>query len=106
MSRQIDISNPENLSDEDRAYLAARGRPGLLAHLDYMARVNAARDGRTEVKKVRQPADVVETEEVDEPYEEWTVSDLRLECRNRKLPAEGNKSDLVARLEAHDANSD
>ena len=26
MSRQIDVSNPESLSDEDRQYLADRGR--------------------------------------------------------------------------------
>lgn len=106
MSRKIDVSNPENLSERDRNYLRSRGRNDLLAHLDYMARVNAAKDARTETKRVRQPAEVIETEEVDEPYDQWKVGELRTELRNRNLSIDGGKDELVARLEAHDQNSD
>lgn len=37
------------------------------------------------------------------PYVEWTVEDLKEECRTRELAVSGNKADLVARLEQDDA---
>lgn len=109
MSRQIDISNPENLSDEDRKYLEDRGRGNIVAHLDYMARVQAASDSlerkRLETGKFPEPTPQVVAEEVDEPYEKWTVEDLREELKNRQLPQGGNKSELVERLEMDDASA-
>ena len=89
MSRNIDMSHLSKLSDEDVRYLRDRGRPDVIAELDRVAAM----------KKVEQI-------EVDEPYSEWKVDDLREELRNRELDDEGNKKDLVARLEADDAAQD
>lgn len=100
MSRQIDISNPESLSEDDRKYLIQRGRTQVLNQVDYIARVDAARAAALAAQE-SEPEVVVE--EVDEPYEKWKVDDLRNECRARDLSDEGSKADLVARLEANDA---
>lgn len=105
MSRQIDVSNPENLSDEDRAYLLQRGRDNVVAHIDYMARVNAARDNAVGAQKPDEPAADVVVEEVEEPYSEWKVDELRKELRHRKLSDDGVKDELVARLEQDDASA-
>ena len=83
------MSDLSKLSDEDVRYLRDRGRPDVIAELDRV----------TVMKKVEQI-------EVDEPYSEWKVDDLREELRNRELDDEGNKKDLVARLEADDAAQD
>ena len=83
------MSDLSKLSDEDVRYLRDRGRPDVIAELDRVAAM----------KKVEQI-------EVDEPYSEWKVDDLREELRNRELDDEGNKKDLVARLEADDAAQD
>jgi len=40
------------------------------------------------------------------PYGEWTVVDLSDECESRGLKKSGNKDELVARLEANDAEDD
>ena len=90
MSREIDISHPESLSDEDIAYLRARGRVNVIQMLDAQAK--------------RRPAADVQVEDVDEPYEKWNVDELREELKNRGLSTEGNKKDLVARLEENDAS--
>jgi hypothetical protein len=90
MSREIDISHPESLSDEDIAYLRARGRVNVIQILN-------------EEEKRRRAADT-QVEEVDEPYEKWNVDELREELKNRGLPSDGNKKDLVARLEENDAS--
>jgi hypothetical protein len=37
------------------------------------------------------------------PYEDWLADDLREELERRGLPKSGNKAELVARLEANDA---
>lgn len=88
MSREIDLNHPESLSDEDIAYLRARGRVNVIQALDAAAKNKAA-----------EPV----VEEVDEPYEKWTVEELREELKNRELSQDGNKKDLVARLEENDA---
>lgn len=43
------------------------------------------------------------TEQVSEPdYETWTVTQLREVLADRELPVSGTKSELIARLKAHD----
>lgn len=86
MSRDINLDHPESLSDEDIAYLRARGRVNVIQMLDAAAQ-----------------AKPVEVEEVEEPYDKWTVEELREELKNRELSQDGNKKDLVARLEENDA---
>jgi hypothetical protein len=46
-----------------------------------------------------------ESADEDAPYSEWKVDDLRAELTDRQLPADGKKADLVARLEADDAEA-
>lgn len=121
MSRKINLEG--ELSDADRAYLESRGREGILAHHDYMARVEAAeaarmsQDHRSFVNKtssdVLQPGehpngdgDEVETEEVDLPYHKWKKAELQEEARLRNLPDEGNVKELAERLEANDAEDE
>jgi hypothetical protein len=52
---------------------------------------------------VEAPAETEGGEEIP-PYEDWNAADLKAECENRGLPKGGNKSDLIARLEEHDAS--
>ncbi|MGE3487440.1 MAG: SAP domain-containing protein [Nitrospira sp.] len=121
MSRQIDVSNPENLSEEDRRYLQDRGLIDTRQYLDYAARIQAAADAvaqksnrgtlaqrmaaQEESRKALNVPEVPLLEEVDEPYDKWKVDDLRDECRARGLSDEGKKEELVARLMADDEQS-
>lgn len=99
MSRQIDVSNPEKLSDEDRQYLQDRGlTPETYAQ--QQANRQAMEQAVLGVARRRQPRPIVE--EVDEPYEKWAADELKSELRNRNLSVEGRKADWVARLEADD----
>lgn len=43
-----------------------------------------------------------EVEEVDEPYSEWSLDDLKAELKERKLATTGNKEQMVSRLEKDD----
>lgn len=121
MSKRIDISNPENLSDEDREYLVQRGYTNVADYADYQARQDAAAEAarigsmsvaerlRYVANEAKRRAELtaadsqVVTEEVEEPYSKWKTDVLRDECNARGLNTEGNKADLVARLEQHDA---
>lgn len=39
------------------------------------------------------------------PYTEWSVEDLRAEAEARGLKKSGNRQELAARLDAHDAEA-
>lgn len=120
MSRIIDVSNPENLSPEDRKYLQDRGLIGTQQYADYQAQIQAAAealkgqaDRGTLAQRIRAEEEsrkaldvqTIDLEEVDEPYDKWKVEDLREECRARGLSDEGKKDELVARLQADDEQS-
>lgn len=92
MSRQIDVSDLSKLSEDDIAYLRARGQVYIVQELDKLAKKPAA----------PKPEEV---EEEVEPYEEWTNEELREELKNRHLSTDGKKDDLVARLYENDAQS-
>lgn len=47
---------------------------------------------------------VEEPEDVP-PYTEWSVEDLRAEAEARGLKKSGNRQELAARLDAHDAEA-
>jgi hypothetical protein len=93
MSRAIDMTKP--LSDDDRAYLLARG---------YDEQV-ASHDARFENSDHLQVPVELEVDDEDElpPYEEMSLADLQKECRARELPVGGNKAEVIKRLEEHDA---
>lgn len=99
MSRKIDVSNPENLSDEDRQYLRDRDLTPQ-QYAEQQTALGFLSDAVLGVARRRQPRPVVE--EVDEPYEKWASDELKSELRNRNLSLEGRKADWVARLEADD----
>ena len=43
--------------------------------------------------------------EEDDSYSSWTVPELKKELEARELETDGKKAELVARLEAHDAET-
>lgn len=89
MSRNVDVSNPEDLSVADRKYLQDRGQlpEGVEPVTD------AELNGEAPDDSDQSPA---ATE--DEPYDDMSKADLQAECDARGLPTSGNKDDLVARL--------
>lgn len=119
MSRRIEFSDPAELSDEDRAYLLARGRVNVVAQLKHLAAIDAQqnhvvaneriakeknrrRDLAAAARK-KEPVVEIPTVEVlsdDEvpPYEEWSRDELLAECRERELDTTGNNKALIARL--------
>jgi hypothetical protein len=124
MSRQIDLTDPENLSEDDLKYLRDRGRVDVVQQLDHLALLRsregfkAANDkiAADNVKKrfdpVREAQEVaardrarVETPDEVPPYEEWTRDELLTELGERGLSKQGKNADLVARLYADDDKS-
>jgi hypothetical protein len=117
MSRQIDISDLENLSEADQQYLRDRGRVDVVAQLDHVATLRsrealkAANDkiAADNVKKRYDPVQEaqekaarerakVETPDEVPPYEEWSRDELLAELGERKLSKQGKNDALVARL--------
>lgn len=92
MSREIPMDQP--LTEEDRAYLHARGQHATVEMLD---------------EKYPADADAEEAEaeeETGDNYDDttaWKVADLQAELKRRELPASGNRAELVARLRESDA---
>ena len=78
MSRRIDMTQPESWSEDDIAYLAARGR------LPQGFTPAASTDG--------------EEEEFEDYDEGWTNDERLASLARRGLDTEGNKAALIARL--------
>lgn len=125
MSRQIDVSDLENLSDDDLKYLRDRGQVDLSARLDEIARLRSMEgfkeaNDRIAADNVRKRYDPVaeataraarerarvETPDDVPPYEEWSRDELLEELGNRKLSKQGKNDALVARLYKDDDKSD
>jgi SAP domain len=120
MSRQIDVSHPESLSDEDKQYLRDRGRVDIVSELNRLAAVESARAiperhkalERESFRARRQrglmnpvkPAieDPTNVKEVP-PYDQWSRDELVAELKARNLPTTGKNAELVDRLEENDA---
>ena len=121
MARDIDF---DNLTDDDMPYLQARHflveEAELLGHEGVREKVDAWTPGETPEADARQdvrPApqttgdadlpttpqtpDEEEEEEVD--YSEASKDELVAEAKRRELPASGTKDEIIARLEAYDA---
>jgi SAP domain len=45
-------------------------------------------------------------DDLPDDYNDWRVPELREECLRRQLPGDGNKADLVTRLEEDDKTAD
>jgi hypothetical protein len=126
MSRQIDVSDLENLSEEDQQYLRDRGRVDVVDQLNHLASLRAAESLKVandkiaadNVKKRYDP--VLEAQQKAErdrlrvedpesvpPYEDWSRDELLTELGARGLSKQGKNEALVARLyEDDDKNSD
>lgn len=88
MSKQIDLE--KKLSDEDRAYLLARGRRWQVIQNDRrFASTTAA---------PQQSSNDGESDEWEAEVKELTVDELRDELANRGLSTSGNKPELQKRL--------
>ena len=99
MSRDIDTENVDNA--EDALFLLDRGR--LPADLQKV--VQGAPNRQVAAHKLADHFDD------DVPggfrdYDEMKVDELRAELRNRGLSDDGNKAELVERLEEDDFNGD
>jgi hypothetical protein len=120
MSRQIDFSDLENLSEADEKYLRDRGRADVIAQLDHLAALRS-REGlksandklaADNVKKRFDPvaeaqarAERERAREAGEeipPYEEWTRGELLEELDSRGLSKQGKNAELIARLNEDD----
>lgn len=95
----------KTLSKFDRQYLVARGKNPD----DYIL---ADEEEETPPTPPVTPPEQPETpddeddeteDEEDIPYSEWTVDELEIELQDRGLKKSGNKDELIARLEEHDA---
>lgn len=113
MSKEIDMENPEAWTDDEIVYLRDRGRlprdfdKSRVPTDDLDPQLNlddtpARGDVGTLPPPVfdGEPAD--EEEIIEEDYEAQTVPELRKELESRGLETDGNKPDLVARLEEDD----
>lgn len=87
MTRQIPMDRA--LSDEDRAYLNARGEHARVAQMDEAF-------GSLEVEEPDDGA------EAGDDYDEWTVVELQAELGKRGLKKSGNQQELIARLREDD----
>lgn len=127
MAREIDLTQP--LSDADRQYLVDRCMWHKLAQNEqYLAdgevqssgTANEAKNlvtppqvpvpqptlvGEQAIVQEGQQAEQVVADPDDElpPYSEWGFEDLKAEAKERKLSAGGSAKDIIARLEANDA---
>lgn len=101
MTRFVPVDKP--LSDDDRAYLHARGEHDRVEYIDNQhGKAGAAADGD----------DLFEEVEDSGPYEEWTASELdaEIDLRNsapgrpadKKLAKSGKVADKAARLRSDD----
>lgn len=100
--RHIDVENP---SEDDLVFLQSRDMT-LEQYRTQQDVANALeRAVQATIVRRRQPRPMdqrVIVEEVDEPYDQWSIEELKTELRNRKLSVEGKKADLVSRLEQDD----
>jgi SAP domain-containing protein len=90
------------LDDEMREYLEnshPRGREIIAANEEKFS--NSSDD--EEVPDTAQPGKSDSDEDDVPEYSEWKVEDLRAELKARDLSSAGTKADLIARLEADDA---
>ncbi|MBK8246290.1 MAG: hypothetical protein IPK85_02605 [Gemmatimonadetes bacterium] len=90
MARQIDTNKP--LSDEDRAYLLARGRRHLVLQNDRRFANQDASSPAPQGSKTSEQA------EWEEQVNELTVAELRDELANRNLDTTGKQDALRKRL--------
>lgn len=100
MARKIDYNN---LTADDLEYMSTRG--WLVAEGDYQGfktseTLAAWREDGTVPDA---PADEDEDEGI--AYADAKVAELRAELEARSLPTEGTKAELIARLEANDAET-
>lgn len=108
----LHIKPKSELSDFEKQYLTDR-------LIDWREFITDEPTEQDESEQDEEPADDADTEadEVDEtesteedaedvPYSEWENDELREELKRRNLKQSGKKDELIARLEANDAESD
>lgn len=112
MSRQIDVSDPSKLSDEDKRYLQDRNRlPAGVEPVDVKL-TEAGIGHSTKPEPVSPNPDTLrqagdgDDDSTSDQYKGWTVAQLQQELEDRGLATSGNKPELLARLEEDDASTD
>lgn len=104
MSREIDISDPSKLSEEDRLYLQQRNRlPEDADPVDARTVNNGSLPVGSKSQPVNQPAPSSGGSVEVGSYEDLTKAELVEEAESRGLDSKGSKSKLVALLESNDA---
>lgn len=110
MSRQIDVSDPESLSVEDRLYLQYRGQlpegaePVLITGQHPNDVPLAPNTGNVNTVPAYQEEIVLGGKFKE--YDGMTVNELRRELEDRNLATSGTKGELVFRLLSDDAKPD
>lgn len=101
------IMPSKTLSKFDRQYLIDRGQNPddfiLPAEEETPPTPPATAPEQPENPVSEDEAETEDEDEEDIPYSEWTVDELEIELQNRSLKKSGNKDELIARLEEHDA---
>jgi hypothetical protein len=100
----------DSFTEEEREYAARDAKEH-----DAIARKQAKAFGRASAPSPQndgegddppEPEDEEEDEEEAEGYDAWSLDELKDELRERDLAVGGKKAELVARLEADDAEED
>lgn len=115
MSRELDLSNPDALTDDELWYLWTRN-PDLFNRMGLErptppdvperppARTKVTPLEQQTVPTIGDKGGIVDDEEED--YEEgWNNNQRRAELARRKLSIDGNKDELIARLRRSDAGT-
>lgn len=101
MTKEIDTSNPKDLSPIDRQYLQDRGLlPRGAEEVDQEEMLEMQRKATVEAQGIE--VDEVPFDPENTPYDEWPKAELVAEAKRRELPHTGTVKALADRLTESD----